>query len=62
MWGSFRRKTGHIFCPERAECSKSLNGEEIQKKNSVMAIMNMMLHLMFVLYEFIYLHSKDINF
>ena len=37
MWGSFRRKTGHIFCLERAECSKSLNGEEIQKKNSVMA-------------------------
>ena len=36
MWGSFRRKTGHIFCLERADCSKSLNGEEIQKKNSVM--------------------------
>ena len=37
MWGSLRRKTGHIFCLELAECSKSLNGEEIQKKNSVMA-------------------------
>ena len=37
MWGSLRRKTGHIFCLERAECSKNLNGEEIQKKNSVMA-------------------------
>ena len=37
MLCSLRRKKGHIFCLERAECSKSLNGEEIQKKNSVMA-------------------------